>query len=69
MGGQRQSTGKARRQPLAFQPQDLVSPCLALGVGGEKGRGGKDSSLQGAQALSCPLFYTGLLSEAEGGAP
>lgn len=35
MGGQRQSTGKARCQPLAFQPQDLVSPCLALGgVGG-----------------------------------
>lgn len=34
MGGQRQSTGKARRQPLAFQPQDLVSPCLALGVAG-----------------------------------
>jgi hypothetical protein len=41
MGGQRQSTGKARRQPLAFQPQDLVSPCLALGVAGGGGRGGK----------------------------
>lgn len=65
-GGQRQSTGKARCQPLAFQPQDLVSPCLALGGRGEGRGGGKDSSLQGAQALSCPLYYTGLLSEAEG---